>query len=353
MLRVAHPSSVRQRAASKAHTRGSCAVPLGAHWEHVRPTRSPAKGNRSPAAGTHGHGATCARVRQASGFLFLTIHLSCYRAPAGLSVRTHVVIIYRFAKPRPWAFAQGIASFLPALSGGGGGPPTWVPSSSPLSTKYIHMVSFRLSVVRQAGLVLLQAALWPLAAGLRRIRGCSIRRAPALRGGRTEGGSLPGSQLLGPGRDHFREILTEALPPGAWLPTPVRPLQTSAEAGSTWQRSPTSCPAGCDTAVMRFRMTSAVSFRPGWSRLALTHRTSPASHGVSSRSRPGRGIVPCRSCSCSPTLWRLYRTACGLVDHCTTASRSWPSFPTCWPDGTCLITSKPGGTVLPGCSAWL
>ena len=46
-------------------------------------------------------------------------------------------------------------------------------------------------------------------------------------------------------------------------------------------------------------MTSAVSFRPGLSRHALTRRTLPASRVVSSRSGPGRGIVPCQSCSCS------------------------------------------------------
>ena len=62
-------------------------------------------------------------------------------------------------------------------------------------------------------------------------------------------------------------------------------------------------------------MKSAVSFKPGWSRLALTHTTLLASRVVSSRSGPGRGIVPCQSCSCFLTWWRLYRALCGLVDH--------------------------------------
>ena len=38
-------------------------------------------------------------------------------------------------------------------------------------------------------------------------------QAPPLRGGRTEGGSPPGSQPHDPGRDPVRELLTEALAP--------------------------------------------------------------------------------------------------------------------------------------------
>ena len=57
------------------------------------------------------------------------------------------------------------------------------------------MVSFRLSDVKQAGSVLLQAALWLLAAGLRKIRGCSTRRAPPCEAGTPEAGSCPGRNL--------------------------------------------------------------------------------------------------------------------------------------------------------------
>ena len=63
------------------------------------------------------------------------------------------------------------------------------------------MASFRLSVVRQAGLVLLQAAQWPLAAGLRRIRGCSTRKAPppARRADRGRVPALVATSRPGPG----------------------------------------------------------------------------------------------------------------------------------------------------------
>ena len=67
--------------------------------------------------------------------------------------------------------------------------------------------------MRQAGSVLLQAALWLLAAGLRRIRGCSTRRAPPLRGGHAGRGILPGSQPHDLGQDPARQFLTEALAP--------------------------------------------------------------------------------------------------------------------------------------------
>ena len=57
------------------------------------------------------------------------------------------------------------------------------------------MVNFRLSVVKQAGSVLLQAALWLLAAGLRRIRGCSTRKAPPCEAGEPGAGACPGRNL--------------------------------------------------------------------------------------------------------------------------------------------------------------
>ena len=57
------------------------------------------------------------------------------------------------------------------------------------------MVSFRLSVVGQAGSVLLQAALWLLAASLRGIRGCSTRKPPPCEAGGPRAGPRPGRNL--------------------------------------------------------------------------------------------------------------------------------------------------------------
>ena len=76
------------------------------------------------------------------------------------------------------------------------------------------MVSFRLPGVGRAGAVLLQAALWLLAAGLRRVRGWSTRCAP-LRGGRTGDGADAESKPRERGRDPVRELLTEAACPQA------------------------------------------------------------------------------------------------------------------------------------------
>ena len=110
-----------------------------------------------------------------------------------LSVRTHVVIIHRYVKTRPWASARENTSFPPPLSGGGG--PT---HSGPLFVPYLLsmcMVSFRLPVERQVSSVLLQAALWLLAAGLRGIRGCSTRKAPPCEAGGPRAGPCPGRNL--------------------------------------------------------------------------------------------------------------------------------------------------------------
>ena len=121
-------------------------------------------------------------------------------------------MIIHYVDSRPRASARGIASLFPSS-------PEWGRPAHPgplFPRPYllnIHMVSLRLSGVGQAGSVLLQVTLWLLAAGLRGIRGCSTRRAPPSRGGRTEGGSLPGSQPHGPGRDPVRELLTGALAP--------------------------------------------------------------------------------------------------------------------------------------------
>ena len=75
------------------------------------------------------------------------------------------------------------------------------------------MVSFRLPGIGRAGAALLQAALWLLAVGLRKVRGCSTHGAPPLRGGRTEDGARPESKPRDPGQDPTRVLLTEALAP--------------------------------------------------------------------------------------------------------------------------------------------
>ena len=110
------------------------------HRVLIGSTRSPRgaqpseKGVRRPGrtdTGLRAH--ACVRRRA----FFLTIHLTCYRAPARLNVRTHVVIIYHFVKPRPWASAQGIASFPPPSPEGGG------PTTTALWNFYSQRVSFR------------------------------------------------------------------------------------------------------------------------------------------------------------------------------------------------------------------
>ena len=75
------------------------------------------------------------------------------------------------------------------------------------------MVSFRVPGVRWAGAALLQVALWLLATGMRKVRGCSTRGPPPPRGGRAEDGARPGSKPRDPGQGPIRELLTEALAP--------------------------------------------------------------------------------------------------------------------------------------------
>ena len=202
---------------------------------------------------------------------------------------------------------------------------------------------------------LFQAVLWLLAAGLQSVRDGPTRRARPLRGGHAVRRTLPVSQPHDPGQDQFRPVLTEALAPGR-LAAYARVVLTDECQGRLRMAE------GSDQ-VSRWMRPSCYEAQEGIGRLlqAWVVRACPESQDLASFSHR---IVsePAWQKHCTlPELLLLpdvaaivlYRTWCGPVDYCTTASGSWPRFPTCLPGGTCLTTSKPDVAAPPGCSGWL